>query len=101
MADSDPKLDPEYFRRADETSDAAFYRQERLVRHIDDEACNALTIWYMNNLPAGGDILDLMSSWVSHLPPDIEFSRVAGLGMNRVELEANPRLTEHIVHDLT
>jgi hypothetical protein len=35
-----------------------------------------------------------MSSWVSHLPADVAFARVAGLGMNRDELAANPRLTE-------
>ncbi len=101
MANEDRKLGPEHFERVDESDDALFYRQERLVRHIDDEACNALTCWYMDNLPAGGCILDLMSSWVSHLPPDIEYERVAGLGMNAIELEANPRLTDRIVHDLT
>jgi ubiquinone/menaquinone biosynthesis C-methylase UbiE len=41
-----------------------------------------------------------MSSWVSHLPPDIVYRRVTGLGMNLVELKANPRLTEYVVHDL-
>ena len=101
MVESDRKLGPEHFERVDESGDAAFYTQPRLVTHIDDEACNALAVWYMSNLPAGGDILDLMSSWVSHLPPDVSFGRVAGLGMNAVELEANNRLTEHVVHDLT
>jgi SAM-dependent methyltransferase len=101
MAETDRKLGPEHFERVDESDDAKFYTQERLVRHIDDEACNALAVWYMNNLPEGGDVLDLMSSWVSHLPPDSRYGRVAGLGMNRIELEANNRLTEHVVHDLT
>ncbi|HUP26928.1 MAG TPA: methyltransferase domain-containing protein, partial [Chloroflexia bacterium] len=50
--------------------------------------------------PPGGDILDLMSSWVSHLPPDVSYGRVVGLGMNMEELEANPRLTERMVQDL-
>jgi SAM-dependent methyltransferase len=45
-------------------------------------------------------VLDLMSSWVSHLPPEVSFARVAGLGMNRTELEHNPRLTDFAVHDL-
>lgn len=101
MAEPDRKLGPEHFERVDESDDAQFYTQPRIVTHIDDEACNALAAWYMNNLPAGGDILDLMSSWVSHLPPDITFNRVAGLGMNAVELEENNRLTDHVVHDLT
>jgi ubiquinone/menaquinone biosynthesis C-methylase UbiE len=45
-------------------------------------------------------ILDLMSSWVSHLPPEITYGRVVGLGMNEVELKENPRLDEYVVQDL-
>jgi hypothetical protein len=45
-------------------------------------------------------LLDLCSSWISHLPADLEFDRVIGIGMNRVELETNPRLTEFRVKDL-
>lgn len=101
MTEPDRKLGPEHFERVDESDDTQFYTQPRFVTHIDDEACNALAVWYMNNLPAGGDILDLMSSWVSHLPPDVSFGRVAGLGMNAAELNENNRLTENIVHDLT
>jgi SAM-dependent methyltransferase len=50
--------------------------------------------------PAGGEILDLMSSWVSHLPPEIEYRRVIGLGMNEVELRRNERLDYYIVQNL-
>jgi SAM-dependent methyltransferase len=45
-------------------------------------------------------VLDLMCSWVSHLPDDVRYARVSGLGMNRAELEANPRLDDFVVHDL-
>jgi len=55
---------------------------------------------YRTCLPAGGDVLDLMSSWVSHLPPEVGYARVAGLGMNAAELAANERLTERRVQDL-
>jgi SAM-dependent methyltransferase len=41
-----------------------------------------------------------MSSWVSHLPADVAFARVCGIGLNRDELAANPRLTEWSVQDL-
>jgi SAM-dependent methyltransferase len=41
-----------------------------------------------------------MSSWVSHLPPDIAYGRVIGLGMNAEELAANPHLHAWVVHDL-
>lgn len=96
----DSQFGPEHFARIDESEDTAFYVQPRFVTHIDDEACNALAEWYQANLPEGGDILDLMSSWVSHLPPKT-FGRISGLGMNGDELSANPRLTDYAVHDLT
>jgi ubiquinone/menaquinone biosynthesis C-methylase UbiE len=41
-----------------------------------------------------------MSSWVSHLPPEVTYGRVVGLGMNEVELNKNPRLDAHVVQDL-
>ena len=59
-----------------------------------------MTQLYREHLPAGGAVLDLMSSWVSHLPPDVSYGRVIGLGMNADELAANPRLDGWIVHDL-
>ena len=48
----------------------------------------------------GDSICDLCSSWISHLPTNIKYSRVAGLGMNAEELARNPQLTEHTVQDL-
>jgi SAM-dependent methyltransferase len=93
-------LPTDFFRRMDESSDADFYAMPRLVRHIDDATIAALTQLYREELPAGGAILDLMSSWISHLPDDVSYARVAGLGMNRVELEHNRRLTDFVVHDL-
>jgi SAM-dependent methyltransferase len=93
-------LRPEHFRRYDESPDDQFYREPRLVTHIDDDAIAAATAFYRDLLPAGGRILDLMSSWVSHLPADVEYAAVAGLGMNAAELDANPRLAERVVQDL-
>lgn len=87
------------FAREDGSADALFYRQPRLVTHIDDATIGALTDFYAKFLPPASRVLDLMSSWVSHLP-DVEYARVAGLGMNAEELEANPRLTDCVVHDL-
>ena len=88
------------FRRYDETPDGLFYTTPRLVTHIDDAAIAAVTQLYRELFPPGGAILDLMSSWVSHLPPEIDYRRVVGLGMNQEELDANPRLTDRLVHDL-
>jgi len=93
-------LPREWFARIDPSPDPLFYAAPRLVNHIDDATIAALTDYYREVLPPGGAILDLMSSWVSHLPAGVAFSRVAGLGMNAEELAANPRLTETCVHDL-
>jgi len=88
------------FRRQDESADALFYAQPRFVTHIDAGAIAAVTQLYREFLPPGGSILDLMSSWISHLPPEIQYRRVTGLGMNREELATNPRLNHFVVHDL-
>jgi len=88
------------FRRQDETPDWLFYRQPRFVTHIDGTAVAAVTQVYRELFPPGADVLDLMSSWVSHLPPEVAYRYVFGLGMNEAELAANPRLNGYMVHDL-
>ena len=93
-------LPPAMFRRIDESPDAEFYSFPRFVTHIDDGAIAAVTQLYRDRLPAGGAVLDLMSSWVSHLPPEVAYRRVVGLGMNGEELAGNPRLDTYAVHDL-
>jgi SAM-dependent methyltransferase len=97
---SDARFPPGFFEREDPSPDAGFYREPRLVTHIDPATIDALRAFYRETLPAGGRLLDLMSSWVSHLPPEVSYARVAGLGMNDLELAANPRLTDRVVHDL-
>ena len=91
---------PATFRRADETPDELFYRSPRFVTHIDAGAIAAVTQLYREYLPPGGRILDVMSSWVSHLPPDAAYREVIGLGLNREELIANPRLSAYVVQNL-
>lgn len=88
------------FAKEDPTDDLAFYAPARLVTHIDDAAVEALTGFYRQVLPESGRILDLMSSWVSHLPADRAYTEVVGQGMNTQELAANPRLARWFVHDL-
>lgn len=95
-----PSLPEEYFGRMDETPDEEFYRAPRLVTHIDDRAIQAVTQLYREFFPPDGEILDLMSSWISHLPPETEYQRVVGLGMNEEELKKNPRLHQHVVQNL-
>ena len=71
------------------------------ARRIDDAAIAAVTNLYREIFPAGGTILDLMSGWVSHLPPEIFYARVVGIGLSACELadewrvqdlNRNPRL---------
>jgi len=88
------------FRRQDETPDAEFYHHPRFVTHIDDPAIAAVTQLYREYFLPNGAVLDLMSSWVSHLPAEVAYRRVVGLGMNAAELRGNPRLAAHVVQDL-
>jgi SAM-dependent methyltransferase len=90
----------DYFRRYDESDDALFYREPRKVVHIDAEAIAAASRLYGELLPGGGHILDLMSSWRTHLPPSYKPGRVTGLGMNAEEMRDNPQLTDFVVHNL-
>lgn len=92
---------PVDFSRLDENADSTFYEQPRIgVFHIDDQAVRALTKHYAAVLPARADILDLCSSWVSHLPEKYEVGSLTVLGMSSEELDANPRATARVVHDL-
>jgi hypothetical protein len=72
----------------------------RLVTYIDEPAIATLTQLHRDLFPAGGEVLDLMSSWVNHLPPEVEYGRVIGLGMNEEELRRNPRLDAYTVQNL-
>jgi len=93
-------LPPGAFEKADTSDDTRFYAQPRLVTHIDDAAIAAVTALYSEVLPPGGVVLDLMSSWVSHLPPGVAYAEVIGHGMNAAELAANPRLDRWFVQNL-
>ena len=94
---------PTYFERYDQTDDALFYEPVRKVVHIDDGAIAALGIIYAELLPRSGALLDLMSSWRTHLPAELAEApglEVVGLGMNAEEMADNPQLARHVLHDL-
>ena len=88
---------PGFFERYDEQPDDVFYEPLRLVTHIDDGAIDAVGELY-DRLALTGDVLDLMSSWISHFrtPPE----DLVVLGMNAGELAANRQATAAVVHDL-
>lgn len=90
----------QFFRRQDESPDELFYQVPRLTTHIDDATIQAITTYYEEVLGSGANLLDLMSSWISHLPESVAYDRVSGLGMNAEELAINPRLTDCVVQNL-
>ncbi|MBD3646545.1 MAG: methyltransferase domain-containing protein [Pseudomonadales bacterium] len=89
-----------FFKREDESDDARFYALPRFTKHIDDATIAALTAWYRDTLKPSWRILDLMSSWISHLPNEIRYRHVSGHGMNEDELARNERLDDYWVQDL-
>ncbi len=100
---ADPEAFPSwFFDRQDPRPDPAFYLPPRLVTHIDDGAIRAVGALYaelgIDGATPGRRVVDLMSSWVSHLAVAPE--ELVVLGMNAAELDANPMATEHVVRDL-
>jgi SAM-dependent methyltransferase len=97
---ADHPFTPDLFARADESDDALFYAPSRKVVHLDEPAIAAVSEFFAEHLPAGGELLDLMASWRSHLPKRLARKRVVGLGMNAEEMSDNPDLDAWVVHDL-
>ncbi|MFZ0468425.1 MAG: class I SAM-dependent methyltransferase [Thiogranum sp.] len=90
----------EPFARDDGLPDSGFYSQPRLVSHIDRTASAVIGELYGQWVPDNARVLDLMASWESHLPDSLHTSRLSGLGMSADELARNPRMDDHVVHDL-
>ncbi len=86
--------------RDDDSDDAHYYSSPRLVQHLDKTAREQVQSLHARLLTPQTRILDLMSSWESHLPESLASCRVEGLGMNDEELQANSRLDGYLVHDL-
>ncbi|MDJ0742584.1 MAG: class I SAM-dependent methyltransferase [Xenococcaceae cyanobacterium MO_167.B27] len=93
-------LRPEHRNKLDETDDTDFYSIPRFVTHVDEGFIDQLTQLYREELTPNTRILDLMSSWVSHLPDDMEFDHVQGHGMNHEELAKNPQLDGYFLQNL-
>jgi SAM-dependent methyltransferase len=90
------------FGRLDSTPDSNFYTEPRFVEHVDENAVRAMTEYISKNAIQDSDaaVLDLCSSWTSHIDTKAKITLVAGLGMNEIELKANPALSEYTVRDL-
>ena len=86
--------------KIDIADDQIFYKQPRYVNHLSDSFRKRLTNLYSEYLLNHHVILDLMSSWVSHLPSNIRYKKVIGHGMNEAELSSNERLDSFWVQNL-
>ncbi len=83
---------PEMFQRMDDSEDPLFYAFPRKVVHIDDPAIAAAGQFMATTFAPHGVLLDLMSSWRSHLPAGFVKQRMVGLGLNAEEMADNPDL---------
>ncbi|MEL4897885.1 class I SAM-dependent methyltransferase [Crocosphaera sp. Alani8] len=93
-------LNPHQREKLDPGNDREFYAFPRFVTHVDEGFIDQLTNLYQQHLQPQTRVLDLMSSWVSHLPDDLQFDHVEGHGMNQEELAKNPRLDHYFVQNL-
>jgi SAM-dependent methyltransferase len=90
----------EMFERLDDSEDERFYEAARKVVHIDESAIAAVGDFIGTAFAPNGVLLDLMSSWRSHLPEGFQKQRLVGLGMNAEEMADNPDLDDYVVHNL-
>jgi SAM-dependent methyltransferase len=93
-------LNPEQRQKLDGGNDREFYSVPRFVTHVDEGFIDRLTNLYRERLTPDTRIFDMMSSWVSHLPDDVEFAYVQGHGLNEAELAKNPRFDSYFVQNL-
>ncbi len=93
-------LDTAQRNKLDPSDDALFYAQPRFVTHVDEGFIAQLTKLYRDRIPPSSRVLDLMSSWVSHLPGDISYDYVEGHGLNGEELAKNKQLDHYFVQNL-
>lgn len=93
-------LRPNQRTKLDDTDDMEFYSYPRFVTHVDEGFIQQLTDLYRDRLKPNTRILDMMSSWVSHLPEEMKFAHIEGHGLNEEELAQNPRFDGYFVQDL-
>ena len=93
-------LQPQQRTKLDDSDDKQFYSYPRFVTHVDEGFIQQLTDLYRDRLKPNTRIFDMMSSWVSHLPSEMEFAHVEGHGLNAEELARNPQLSHCFVQNL-
>lgn len=83
-------------------NDGAFYTVPKFGHHAGDECRASLSEFYGSVLPPNGQgaVLDLCSSFTSHYPEGYKAKKCVALGLNFLELVANPSKTDYKVQDL-
>jgi SAM-dependent methyltransferase len=93
-------LRPQHRTKINPEDDRLFYDFPRFVTHVDEGFIQQLTDLYRQRLQPEMRVFDMMSSWVSHLPEEMQFALVEGHGMNEEELARNKRLDRYFVQNL-
>lgn len=98
-------LGKDKFSRLDTADDSIFYTDPRFVEHVDEQSVATMTSYISDRFLEREDaVLDLCSSWTSHISPSAKdrlgLKKISGLGMNEKELSSNPILTDWAVFDL-
>ena len=86
--------------KTDISDDQIFYQNPRYCYHLSESFRKRLTNLYKEYICDHHIILDLMSSWVSHLPSYIQYKKIIGHGLNEAELASNERLDRFWVQNL-
>ena len=92
-------LDTAHRAKLDPSDDDLFYAQPRFVTHVDEGFLAQLTKLYRDRIPPNSRVFDMMSSWVSHLPGEVEYAHVEGHGLNAEELARNKQLDHYFVQN--
>ena len=86
-------------KKPDESNDSDFYSTPKFVYHLDSNFRKNLTRLYEEEIQHNSSVLDLMSSWDSYLPKNIEYRKIIGHGLNKDELNANKALDNYWIQN--
>lgn len=90
----------EPFRRKEDAGDAEYYAVSGRHDLMEAGAAERVRAVYAGAVGDGMDVLDLLAGRESHLPDDVTPAGVTGLGLNLADMETNPVLAQHVVHDV-
>jgi SAM-dependent methyltransferase len=88
------------FIRNNTVPEEEFYASPRLITHLDKTAAKHVEAVYSSFLDTDMRLLDLMSSFETHLPFSFLTTDIVGLGLNSREMEGNEFLNDHVIHNL-